>query len=70
MQAVLSWLPGYMFDGNNLVSTGSAIPPTQHVSEKNGEIMYYCRPIFSCGPTVGLYVRKKGIIDAIEAGHI
>jgi len=69
MQAILSWLPGYMFDGHNLRSTGSAIPPTQHVSEKNGEIIYYCRPLFFSGPTVGMYVRKQGILDALQRGE-
>lgn len=50
------------------MSTGAAIPPTQHINPENGEIRYYCRPIFRDGPTVGLYVRKKGIQEAVERG--
>ena len=68
VQVVLSWLPGYIWDGHNLTSTGGAIRPTQHINPANGEIRYYCRPIFRDGPTVGLYVRKKGIQEAIERG--
>jgi hypothetical protein len=69
MQVILSWLPGYMFDGQRLVSTGSAVPPTMHINPLNGEVRYYCRPIFTHGPTVGLYVRHSGILRAIEEGH-
>lgn len=68
MQAVLSWLPGYLFDGHRLISTGSAIPPTMHVDPRNGEVRYYVRPLFPDGPTVGLYVRHQGIVDAIARG--
>ena len=53
MQVILSWLPGYMFDGQRLISTGSAVPPTMHINPLNGEVRYYCRPIFTHGPTVG-----------------
>jgi hypothetical protein len=69
MQVILSWLPGYMFDGQRLISTGSAVPPTMHINPLNGEVRYYCRPIFTHGPTVGLYVRHNGIVRAIEEGH-
>ena len=70
MQAVLSWLPGYFFDGNQLVSTGSAIPPSMHINPVNGEMRYYVRPIFTHGATVGMYVRHQGIVDAIARGCV
>ncbi len=62
---ILSFLPGYMWTGHKLVSTGAAISPSQHVDKENGEVMYYVRPLFDHGPTVGLYVRRQGIIDAV-----
>lgn len=68
MQAVLPWLPGYFFDGYTLKSTGAAIPPTMHVNPANGEIRYYCRPIFRGGATVGMFVRHQGIVDALKEG--
>ena len=58
-----------MFADGHLRSTGSAIPPTQHINPENGEIRYYCRPNFTYGPTVGLYVRRQGIVDAIARGE-
>jgi len=70
VQAVLSWLPGYFFDGNRLRSTGTAIPPSMHVNPENGELRYYCRPVFACGATVGMYVRHQGIVDAIARGQV
>ena len=70
MQVVLSYLPGYFWNGHTLLSTGSAIQPTQHVNPENGEVRYYCRPNFTHGPTVGLYVRRQGIIEAIERGDV
>lgn len=70
MQVVLSWLPGYMFDGQHLRSTGSAIPPTQHLDPKNGEVRYYVRPLFRDGATIGMFVRRKGIVDAINSGKV
>ena len=68
MQAVLSWLPGYMFDGHRLRSTGTALPPTMHINPENGEVRYYCRPIFTHGATVGLYIRHEGIVNALKRG--
>ena len=65
-QAVLDILPGYMFDGRRLLSTGIAIPPTQHVNPKTGEIMYYVRPVYEFGPTVGMFIRHAGIVDYIN----
>lgn len=70
VQAVLSWLPGYFFDGHRLRSTGNAVPPTMHVNPENGEVRYYCRPIFTCGANVGMYVRHQGIVDAIARGQV
>jgi hypothetical protein len=66
-QAVLSWLPGYMYSNGTLQTTGGAIPPTFHLRE-DGEIMCYVRPIFEDGPTVGLFLKMSGIKDAVERG--
>lgn len=70
MQAILSWLPGYRWDGNTLLSTGTALNPTMHVNPENGELRYYCRPIFEDGATVGMFIRKQGIIDALNRGEV
>ena len=66
-QAVLSWLPGYMYVDETLRTTGGAIPPTFHLRE-DGEIMCYVRPIFEDGPTIGLFLKLSGIKDAVERG--
>lgn len=68
MTVVLSWLPGYFWDKNTLKTTGAAIPPTQHLNPENGEIRYYVRPIFEDGANIGMYVRHKGIEEAIKRG--
>jgi len=39
-----------------------------HINPENGEVRYYCRPIFTHGATVGLYVRHEGIVDALKRG--
>ena len=65
-QAILPFLPGYMFDGSTLKTTGAALPPTQHIHPDTGEIIYYVRPIFDYGPTVGMFVRDQGIIDWLK----
>jgi len=41
-----------------------------HVNPENGEVRYYCRPIFTCGANVGMYVRHQGIVDAIARGQV
>ena len=69
VQAILSWLPGYMYVGGTLKSTGGAIPPTFHMRE-DGEIMAYVRPIFREGPTVGLFLKMSGIRAAVERGEV
>ena len=69
-QVVLSWLPGYYYDGRQLKSTGAAIPPTQHLNPLNGEVRYYVRPLFEDGLKVGLYIRHKGVVDAIKRGDV
>jgi hypothetical protein len=69
-QVVLSWLPGYLFDGYRLQTTGAAIPPTQHLNPLNGEVRYYVRPIFEDGAAIGMYVRHNGIVDAISRGEV
>jgi len=65
---ILGFLPGYYWTGTTLKSTGAALPPTQHFDPNTGEVMFYVRPFFSCGPTVGMYVKKSGIEKAIESG--
>ena len=65
---ILGFLPGYMWADDALRSTGAAIPPTQHMDPETGEIIYYVRPFFVGGPTVGLYIRRAGLIRAIEEG--
>jgi hypothetical protein len=62
---ILPWLPGYMWDGRTLKSTGAALPPTQHINPKNGELTYYCLPLWGSGAKVGLYVRHLGIVEAL-----
>lgn len=67
IQSVLPFLPGYMFDGDILVSTGTALPPTQHIHPDTGEIVYYVRPIFKHGGAyVGMYIRHNGIVDYLS----
>mgnify|MGYP003660571685 CR=1 FL=1 len=66
-KAVLSFLPGYIFDGHRVVSSGAALSPTQHVDRKTGEILYYVRPFFEYGATIGLFVRHQGIVDYLRA---
>jgi hypothetical protein len=65
-QVILSYLPGYMFDGYRLVSTGVALKPTQFINRETGELMYYVRPLFDGNKPVGMYVRHKGIVDSIK----
>ena len=67
MKAVLSFLPGYIYDGHRVVSSGVAIKPTQHVDRRTGEILYYVRPFFEHGPSVGLFVRHQGIVDYLRS---
>jgi hypothetical protein len=64
-QAILDYLPGYMFDGRRLVSTGAALPPTQHINEETGELTYYVRPLFEDGATVGMFVRHLGVVNSL-----
>lgn len=65
---ILGFLPGYMWVDNQLKSTGAALPPTQHMDPATGETIYYVRPFFVDGPTVGLYVKRSGIMRAISDG--
>lgn len=64
-QAVLDFLPGYMFDGRRLVSTGVALPPTQHINQETGEVIYYVRPLFDGGATIGMFIKHRGIVEAV-----
>jgi len=66
-QAVLDILPGYMYDGHRLLSTGIAIPPTQHIDKKTGQRMYYVRPVYEYGPTVGMFIRHDGIVNYVNS---
>ena len=66
---ILGFLPGYYWDGSQLKSTGAALSPTPHLDPTTGEIVYYVRPFFVDGPTVGLYVRHNGIKRAIAEGQ-
>lgn len=66
-QVVLDILPGYFFDGSRIRSTGVAIPATQHIDKKTGEVMYYVRPVYEYGPTVGMFIRHNGIVDYVNA---
>lgn len=69
IQAVLSWLPGYMYVGGTLKTTGGAIPPTFHLRE-DGEVMAYVRPIFEDGAQIGLFLKMSGVKSAVERGEI
>jgi hypothetical protein len=64
-QAILGYLPGYMFAGNRLVSTGMALPPTQHIHPETGELVYYVRPLFDGPVQVGMFVRHNGIVESL-----
>ena len=64
MQAIIPFLPGYMWDGAALISTGISLPPTKHPNPRTGEPCYYVRPI---GWPCGAYVRHDGILDYINS---
>lgn len=67
-QLIIPFLPGYMFDGSRIASTGTALQPTQHIHPETGELVYYVRPIFKYGGTyVGMYIRHNGIIDWVNS---
>ena len=57
-----------MWSFGTLVSTGAAVPPTQHMDPETGEMKYYVRPIFRGGATVGLFLKKTGVEAAIARG--
>ncbi len=65
---ILGWLPGYMYCNGTLKSTGAALPPTQHLDPDTGDTIFYVRPLFIEGPTVGLYIKRSGIMRAIADG--
>lgn len=62
-QVVLSFIPGYYWDGNMLKSTGVALEPTQHINPDNGEIRYYVKPL---GWGFSAYIRRNGILDYLN----
>jgi hypothetical protein len=63
-QIILDFLPGYYWDGFTVKSTGAALPPTQHISPKNGELQYYVKPI---GWGHSAYIRHKGLLEYIQS---
>jgi len=63
-QIVLDFLPGYYWDGMTLKSTGQALPPTQHINQKNGDLQYYVKPM---GWGFSAYIRHQGIVDYINS---
>lgn len=67
-QVVLSYLPGYMWVNGTLVSTGAAIPPTQHMDPETGDIKFYVRPLSPFGSNIGMFISRQGLIDAIARG--
>lgn len=67
-QVVLPYLPGYMFDGRRIVSTGVALPPTQYINKETGEVMYYVRPLFQGGANIGMFIKHNGIVKSIKKG--
>lgn len=65
-QAILGYLPGYAFDGRRIISTGIALPPTQHINPETGELMYYVRPLFESGPSIGMFVKHNGVVRSLK----
>jgi len=63
-QVVLSFLPGYYWDGNTLKTTGVSPPPSQHVWPSNGEIRYYVKPY---GWDFAVFIRHNGLVDYINS---
>lgn len=63
-QIILSFIPGYYWDGCRVLSTGIALAPTQIINKKNGEIMYYVKPI---GWPHSLYIRHQGVVDYVNS---
>jgi len=51
------------------MSTGAALKPTQHMDPRTGDLVYYVRPLFDFGPKIGMYIRRSGIIRAVEEGQ-
>lgn len=66
---ILGFLPGYMWVNDQLRSTGAALPPSQHMDPETGETIYYVKPFFDHGPTVGLYIKRSGLMKAIAEGR-
>jgi len=58
-----------MYCNGTLKSTGAALPPSQHMDPATGETIFYVRPIFDCGPTVGLFIKRSGLMRAIAEGR-
>jgi hypothetical protein len=66
-QVILSYIPGYMFNGIRVVSTGVAIAPTQFIDKKTGKLMYYVRPFSEYGKPIGIYISHDGVLRSIES---
>lgn len=65
-QVLIPFLPGYMWNGRCLVSTGAALSPTQVINPANGELRYYVKPI---GWACSAYIRHIGILEYLETLH-
>lgn len=62
-QVLIPFLPGYMWDGNCLRSTGAAPEAYQLINKENGEVRYFVKPIaWVCSA----YVRHNGILEYLD----
>ena len=68
MEIVLSWLPGYKYVDERLVSCGKALPVTMHVCRKTGKLVYYVQPLFGGKRGPGMFLGVDGVDDAIKRG--
>ena len=68
-QQILSFLPGYYWDGQNIQTTGLAMKPSQHIDKETGDIVYYVKPLFSFNSKIGLYIKRSGLVRAIHEGY-
>jgi len=59
-----------MYANGTIKPTGGGVVPPSMFMREDGELMVYVRPIFSCGATVGLFLKLSGIKAAVEKGII
>lgn len=62
-QVMLPFLPGYMWNGSSIVSTGATLPASQVINRENGEVRYYVKPV---GWPCSAYIRHEGIVSWLE----